>query len=169
MRTENFWKIMDITNNVTVLTFVPKEYGNGDGVYKLMKKLQKVFGPTLCSCQKYDERFDRIEDFDVILRVHYNLRGERLIQADLFEYDKETETLTINRQQKRRVYHSNTFVYSFRTRGCVYAMNGWDGLRRHLCDWQNFSVGEFNSLGTHSLLELETKDRTPQIEFIEVA
>ncbi len=103
MNTENFWKIMDTTNGVTVLTYVPKAYCNGDGVYRLMKKLQKVFGSTMNGYQKYDEHHERLEDFNTILRVYYNLWEERLIDATLFEYDPETEQLTVDRQLTRKV------------------------------------------------------------------
>lgn len=146
---------MDSANNVTILTYVPAEYGNGDGAYKLMKKLQKVFGPTLCSYQKFDEKFDKIEDFDTILRVDYNIWGERLICATLFEYDKKTNILTINRQQKREVFTSWEFTYKFSIRNSLYSIRGWEGFRKHLCDWQNFSINEFGFLGTTPLVELD--------------
>lgn len=156
MEKENFWKIFNDDKSVMILTFVPKEYGNGDGAYKLMKKLHKVFGPTLCGYQKFDERFDKIEDFDTILRVNYNIWGERLISATLFEYDKETQNVCIDRQQTRKVFESWEYTYQFSIPNSLYAIDGWNGFRRHLCGWQNFAVNEFGMLGTSPLIELDT-------------
>lgn len=134
MKTENFWKIMDTTNGVTVLTYVPKAYCNGDGIYRLMKKLQKVFGSTMNGYQKYDEHHDRLENFNTILRVHYNLWEERLIDATLFEYDPETEQLTVDRQLTRKVVRDWEYTYSWK-KTIVKCIDGWNGLRKHLMKW----------------------------------
>lgn len=154
MKQENFWKIQDTHNNVVILTYVPEEYGNGDGVYKLMKKLQKVFGQTLCGFQKFDPEFDKIEDFNIVLRVNYNIWGNRLISATLFEYDKEKNIVTIDRQQRRKVVENWEYTYSFKCKPLLKCIGGWEGFRKHLCEWQNFSVNEFGFLRTTPLIDL---------------
>lgn len=154
MNTENFWKIQDITNKVTVLTYVPQEYGNGDGAYKVMKKLQKIFGTTMCSCQKFDERFDNINDFDTILRVNFNVWGERMIEAWLFEFDKENNSVTIDRQTSRKFVEDWEYTYSFR-QTIIKAIGGLKGFKKHLLEWQNFSIGEYSHLKTHPIIELD--------------
>ena len=162
MNTENFWKIMDTTNGVTVLTYVPMAYQNGDGVYRLMKKLQKVFGSTMNGYQKFDEHHDRLEDFNTILRVHYNIWEERLIDATLFEYDPETESLTVDRQLTRKMVRDWEYTYSWK-KTIVKCIDGWNGLRKHLMEWQNFSIGEYKFLGTTPLIELDVVKTRPAI------
>lgn len=154
METKNFWKIFNGDKSVVILTYVAPEYADGDGVYKMMKKLQKVFGSDLNGYQKFDERFDKIEDFDRILRINFNVWGTRLCYANLFEYDKETETVTIDRQISRKVVEDYEYTYSFK-KTIVRCINGWDGLRKHLCGWQNFSINEYGFLETKPIVELD--------------
>lgn len=150
METSNFWKIQDTASNTVVLTYVPQEYG----IERLVKKLEPIFGQSSCSCQKFDDSIDKIEDFDTILRVNYNISGTRLVSATLFEYDKEKGTLTIDRQQTRKVVTDYEYTYSF-LRTMLRAVGGWDGFRTHLCRWQNFAVNEFSFLSTTPLVELD--------------
>ena len=158
MNTENFWKIFNGDKSVMVLTYVSPEYANSDGVYRLMKKLQKVFGSDLCGYQKFDERFDRIEDFDRILKVNFNVWGTRLIYANLFEYDKDSDSVTIDRQTSRKIVVDHEFTYSFK-KTILKCIGGWNGFRKHLCDWQNFSVNEFGFLGTSPIIETDKPNR----------
>lgn len=150
---EYWWKIMG--NGVTVLTYIAPEYNDGDGVYAIMKKLQRVYGPGLCSTQKYDPQRDKIEDFNTILRTVFNLDGNRLIAAELFEYDRKTNKVTINRQQTYAVREKYGYTYSFRTTyvGCD---GGWAGLRRFLLSWMDFCSNEFGCLNLTPIIELET-------------
>ena len=131
MNTKDFWKIFTADKSVMVLTFVPKEFRNGDGVYFLMKNLQKIYGAELCSMQKFDERFDKIEDFDIILRTGYNLDLNRLICVHLFEYDKKSEKMTLDRQKSWKIVEDSEFVYSFK-QTIVKCMDGWSGFRKHI-------------------------------------
>lgn len=158
MNTENFWKIFNGDKSVMILTYVAPEYANGDGVYRLTKKLQKVFGSDLCGYQKFDERFDRIEDFDKILKVNFNVYGTRLIYANLFEYDKDSETVTIDRQTSRKIVVDYEFTYSFK-KTILKCCGGWNGFRNHLCGWQNFSVNEFGFLKTNPIIDVDLPKR----------
>lgn len=151
METSNFWKIQDTASNAVVLTYVPQEYG----IERLVKKLEPIFGKSTYSCQKFDDSIDKIEDFDTILRVNYNISGTRLVSATLFEYDKKEGTLTIDRQQTRKVVVDYEYTYSF-SKTQLRAVGGWDGFRAHLCRWQNFAVNEFALLRTNPLFELES-------------
>ncbi len=153
MEKENFWKIFNSDKSVVILTHVAKEYD----VNKIVKKLQKVFGDDLCSFQKFDERFDKIEDFDIILRTSYNVWGNRLISATLFEHTKENDDdfVTINKQKTFRIIPDSEFTYKFLKR-TIKASHCWDGFRRHLCQWMNFCPGEFDSLTLDPIIELES-------------
>ena len=128
MNTKDFWKIFDSLDGHVILTDCPKNYS----VYKLMKALQKIYGWQLCGQQKFDERFDKIEDFDIILRTGYNLDGNRLISAHLFEYDKEKNILTVdNKKSFRIVEDRDGYVYRIQ-KTQIKAQDGWNGLRKHI-------------------------------------
>lgn len=127
MKKEDLWKIFTTDKSVMILTDCPKEYD----VYKLMKPLQKYFGWELCSTQKFDERFDKIEDFDIILRTGYNIDGNRLLSVHLFEYDKEKETVTMDRQKTWKIVEDREFVYSIK-KTIMKCIRGWNGFREHI-------------------------------------
>jgi hypothetical protein len=126
MNTKDFWKIFTTDKSIVILTDCPKGYD----VYRLMKPLQKIYGSNLCSTQKFDERFDKIEDFNIILRTGYNLDGNRLISAHLFEYDKEKKILTVDNKKKLKVvYDFDGYVYRI-MKTQIKCQDGWNGLRK---------------------------------------
>lgn len=127
MKKENLWKIFTTDKSVVVLTDCPKEYD----VYRLMKQLQKIYGSELCSTQKFDERFDKIENFDIILKTGYNLDGNRLICIHLFEYDRKKETVTLDRQKSWKIIEDREFVYSIK-KTIMKCIRGWNGFREHI-------------------------------------
>lgn len=129
MNTKNFWKIMG--GGHTILTDCPNTFKDGDGVYYLMKRLQQIYGTKLCGFQKFDDRFDKIEDFDTILKTGFNLDGNRLISCHLFEYDKDKNEVTINRGKPREMEVDYEYAYRI-TKKRIGAKDGWDGLRRHI-------------------------------------
>lgn len=131
VKEKDLWKIFTTDKRIVILTDAPKEFHNGDGVYYLMKQLQKIYGSDLCSFQKFDERFDKIEDFDIILKTGYNFDGNRLICIHLFEYDKKKETLTMDRQKSWKIVTDYEFVHSFK-KTIVKCIRGFDGLREHI-------------------------------------
>ena len=128
MKKEDLWKIFTTDKSVIILTDCPKEYD----VYRLMKPLQKIYGAGLCSTQKFDERFDKIEDFDIILRTGYNLDGNRLISCHLFEYDKENNSLKVdNKKSFKIVENRDGYVYRIQ-KTQIKAERGWKGFREHI-------------------------------------
>ena len=129
--TEDFWKIFNSDKSVMILTDCPNTFKDGDGVYFLMKHLQPIFGSDLNGFQKFDERFDKIEDFDIILRTGYNLDGNRLISVHLFEYDRKKNELTVDRGKPRRIEIDYEYTYQIR-KTLIRAVDGWDGLRKHI-------------------------------------
>lgn len=145
MNTKDYWKIFTTDKSVIILTDCPKGYD----VYKLMKPLQKVYSSELCSTQKFDERFDKIEDFDIILRTGYNLDGNRLISAHLFEYDKEKNVLKVDNKKFYKIVDDYDFVYSIGKK-FIKCQNGWNGFRKHiLCTmgddscWRHWGDAQF--------------------------
>lgn len=76
MNTKNFWKIMG--GGQLILTHCPDTFKDGGGVYYLMKCLQQIYGAELCGFQKFDGRFDKIEDFNTILKTGFNLDDNRI-------------------------------------------------------------------------------------------
>ena len=129
--TKDYWKIFNSDKSVMILTDCPNTFKGGDGVYFLMKCLQKIYGQDLCSMQKFDERFDKIEDFDIILEAAYNIDGNRLIGANLFEYDKAKNELKIDLGKPRKIELDFEFTYKImKTR--ILAIHGWDGLRKFI-------------------------------------
>lgn len=160
--TEDFWKIFNSDKSVMILTDCPNTFKNGDGVYFLMKHLQPIFGSDLNGFQKFDERFDKIEDFDIILEAAYNIWGNRLIGANLFEYDKGKNELKIDLENPRRIERDYEYTYQIR-KTFIRAIDGWDGLR-------NFIVGTMGrsscwttwgrSMFGKDLLEKYFKDET---------
>jgi hypothetical protein len=132
MNTKDYWKIFNADKSIMILTDVPKNYRNGDGVYRLMKCLQKIYGNDLCGTQKFDERFDKIEDFDIILRTGYNLDGNRLLSAHLFEYDRKRKTIKVDNGRERKLCDDCPgYVYKIRQTK-ISAQYGWDGFRAHI-------------------------------------
>ena len=129
--TKDFWKIFNSDKSVMILTDCPRTFKDGEGVYFLMKCLQKIYGQDLCSIQKFDERFDKIEDFDIILRTGYNLDGNRLISVHLFEYDRKKNELTVDRGKPRSIEIDYEYTYQIR-KTLIRAVDGWDGLRKHI-------------------------------------
>ena len=128
MNTKDFWKIFTTDKSVVILTDCPKSYD----VYKLMKPLQKIFGDGLCSTQKFDERFDKIEDFNIILRTGFNLDGNRLISAHLFVYDKDTNKLKVDNNRIFKIVEDfDDYVYRIQMTQ-IKCRNGWKGLREHI-------------------------------------
>ena len=127
MNTKDFWKIFTTDESVMILTDCPKGYD----VYKLMKPLQKIYGSDLCSTQKFDERFDKIEDFNIILRTGFNLDGNRLISVHLFEYDKDKNEITMDNQKVWEIVEDSEFVYSIK-KTILKCMRGWNGFREHI-------------------------------------
>lgn len=127
MNTKDYWKIFTTDKSIVILTDCPKGYD----VYKLMKPLQKIYGSNLCSTQKFDERFDKIEDFNIILRTGYNLDGNRLLSVHLFEYDKKEETVTMDHQKTWKIVEDHEFVYSFK-KTIMKCIRGWNGFREHI-------------------------------------
>ncbi len=128
MNTKDFWKIFTIDKSVVILTDCPKEYD----VYRLMKPLQKIYGTGLCSTQKFDERFDKIEDFDIILRTGYNLDGNRLISAHLFDFDAKSNILKVNNEKSFKIIEDfDDYVYRIQ-KTQIKCRNGWNGLRNHI-------------------------------------
>lgn len=150
MDTKHFWKITG-EDGLVILTDVPPTYRNGDGVYFLMKELQKIYGPHLCGQQKFDGRFDKLRDFDIILKTGYNLSGTRLISAHLFEYDKEKGILTVNRSKSFRIVQDWKYTYQIQ-KTQIRCIDGWNGLRKFIlgtmgdtsCDsnWGDSQFGE---------------------------
>lgn len=132
MKAETLWKIFTTDKSVMILTDVPRNFRNGDGAYFLMKQLQKIYGSDLCSIQKYDERFDKIEDFDIILRTGFNLDGNRLLSVHLFEYDKKKKTVKVNCGNPRKMENDND-GYTYRIRQTkINAQDGWNGFRKFI-------------------------------------
>lgn len=131
MNTKDFWKIFNSDKSVMILTDCPNNFKDGDGVYFLMKRLQQFFGDDLNGFQKFDERFDKIEDFDIILQTGYNLDGNRLIAVHLFEYDRKKNELTVDREKPRRIEIDYEYTYYFR-KTFIRAVDGWGGLRKHI-------------------------------------
>jgi hypothetical protein len=128
MDTKDFWKIFTTDKSIVILTDCPKGYD----VYRLMKPLQKIYGSGLCSTQKFDERFDKIEDFNIILRTGYNIDGNRLISAHLFEYDKEKKILTVDNKKKLKViYDFDGYVYRI-MKTQIKCQDGWNGFRKFI-------------------------------------
>lgn len=127
MNTKDYWKIFTTDKSVMILTDCPKSYD----VYKLMKPLQKIYGAELCSTQKFDERFDNIENFDIILRTGYNLDGNRLISAHLFEYDKEKKVLRVDNNKLFKIIEEYGVVYSIGKK-FIKCADGWNGFRKHI-------------------------------------
>lgn len=131
MNTKDFWKIFNSDKSVMILTDCPNTFKNGDGVYFLMKHLQGIYGDDLNGMQKFDERFDKIEDFDIILRTGYNIDGNRLISVHLFEYDRKKNELTVDREKPRRIEIDYEYTY-YICMTFIRAIDGWDGLRRFI-------------------------------------
>lgn len=131
MNTKEFWKIFNSDKSVVILTDCPNNFKDGDGIYFLMKQLQPIFGSDLNGFQKFDERFDKIEDFDIILRTGYNLDGNRLISVHLFEYDKKENKLTVDRGKARRIEEDSEYTYKI-GKTLIKAADGWNGLRKHI-------------------------------------
>ena len=128
MNTKDYWKIFTTDKSIVILTDCPKGYD----VYKLMKPLQKIYGSNLCSTQKFDEKFDKIEDFNIILRTGYNLDGNRLISAHLFDYDPKTNLLLVNNTKSFRIMEdSDGYVYRI-MKTQIKCQDGWNGLRKHI-------------------------------------
>lgn len=129
MNTKNFWKIMG--GGQLILTDCPNTFKDGDGVYYLMKCLQQIYGEELCGFQKFDGRFDKIDDFNTILKTGFNLDDNRLISCHLFEYDKDKNEVTINRGEPREM--EVDYEYAWRiTKKKVGAMDGWVGFRKNV-------------------------------------
>lgn len=129
--TKDYWKIFNSDKSVMILTDCPNTFKNGDGVYFLMKHLQPIFGSDLNGFQKFDERFDKIEDFDIILEAAYNIDGNRLIGANLFEYDKVKNELKIDLGKPREIELDHEFVYQIK-KTKIKAQDGWQGFREHI-------------------------------------
>lgn len=128
MNTKDYWKIFDSLHGHVVLTDCPKTHRLGG----IMKSLQEVYGWKMNGQQKFDERFDKIEDFDIILRTGYNLDGTRLVSSHLFEYDKKTNTLKVdNRKTFKIVENNDGYVYRIQ-KTQIKSENGWDGFRKHI-------------------------------------
>jgi len=131
MNTKDYWKIFNADKSIVILTDVPKNYRNGDGVYHLMKCLQKIYGNDLCGTQKFDERFDKVENFNIILRTGYNIDGNRLVSAHLFDYDKDSQKLTVDNKRTWKLVEDREFTYSIKMT-IIKCIDGWNGLRRHI-------------------------------------
>lgn len=129
--TKDYWKIFKSDKSVMILTDCPNTFKGGDGVYFLMKCLQKIYGQDLCSMQKFDEKLDKIEDFDIILEAAYNIDGNRLIGANLFEYDKGKNELKIDLGKPLRIERDYEYTYQIR-KTFIRAIDGWDGLRKFI-------------------------------------
>ena len=161
MNTKDYWKIFNADKSVMILTDVPKTYHNGYGAYNLCHHLQKVYGYGLCSIQKFDERFDKIEDFDIILRTGYNLEGNRLISAHLFEYDKEKKTLRVDNNKVFKIIADSEYTFSIGKK-FIRCIGEWNGLRKHIlwtmgddsC-WRHWGDAQF---GKQDIIPLNKKD-----------
>lgn len=161
--TKDFWKIFNSDNSVMILTDCPKTFENGDGVYFLMKHLQVIYGDDLNGMQKFDERFDKIEDFDTILKTGYNIWGNRLISAHLFEYDRDKNLLTVDLGKPRRIERDCEYTYDIH-KTFIRANDGWDGLRRHIlwtmgdtsC-WRTWGDNQFGKEFYEKYFKEETK------------
>lgn len=129
--TKDFWKIFNSDKSVMILTDCPNNFKNGDGVYFLMKHLQPIFGSDLNGFQKFDDKFDKIEDFDIILEAAYNIDGNRLIGVNLFEYDKVKNELKIDLGKPREIELDFEFTYKI-MKTKILAIHGWDGLRKFI-------------------------------------
>lgn len=129
--TKDYWKIFNSDKSVMILTDCPNTFKNGDGVYFLMKRLQGIYGDDLNGFQKFDERFDKIEDFDIILETAYNIWGTRLIGANLFEYEKVKNELKIDLGKPREIELDYEFVYQIK-KTKIKAREGWKGFREHI-------------------------------------
>lgn len=160
MNTNDLWKIFTTDKSIVILTDVPRNYHNGDGVYILMKQLQEIYGNNLCSTQKFDERFDKIEDFNIILKTGYNLDGNRLICAHLFDFDPKTNLLLVDNTKSLRMKEDNEFVYRIQ-KTQIKCIDGWNGLRKHIlwtmgrdtC-WTFWGDAQF---GEQNIISLERK------------
>lgn len=129
---KDYWKIFTTDKSIMILTDVPKEYCDGDGVYILMKQLQEIYGQNLCSFQKFDEENDKVEDFNIILKTGYNLDGNRLICAHLFDYDPKSNLLLVDNKKSFRIKETwDGFVYKIQ-KTQIHAQDGWNGLRKHI-------------------------------------
>lgn len=161
MNTKDYWKIFNSDKSVMILTDCPKTYHDGDGIYHLMKSLQKIYGADLCSTQKFDERFDKVEDFDIILRTGYNIDGNRLICAHLFEYDKDSKKLKVDNDKVYKILPDyDGYVYRIQ-RTQIKAQDEWNGLRKQIlwtmgddsC-WRFWGDAQF---GGQNIIPLERK------------
>lgn len=155
MKMENFWKIF-IDNQTKILTYVPSEYKNGDGVYHIMKQLQKIYGWRLNGYQKYSEMIvngkplDSIDDFNIILRTGYNVWGTRLISAHLFHYNPDSERILVDNNKIYKVdVCSPEYVYKVQKKQ-ILANNGWRGFREYIvksmgddCAWSHWGDAIF--------------------------
>lgn len=149
MNTKDFWKIFNADKSVMILTDCPNTFKDGDGVYYLMKRLQQIYGAKLCGSQKFDDRFDRIEDFDTILKIGFNLDGNRLISAHLFEYDKKENSVRIDLGRGRMIVQDYEYTYQIR-KTIIRAIDGWNGLRRFIVEsmgddspWRTWGDAQF--------------------------
>ncbi len=148
MNTKDFWKIFNSDKSVMILTDCPKGYD----VYRLMKPLQKIYGADLCSTQKFDERFDKVEDFDIILRTGYNIDGNRLICAHLFEYDRVSKQLKVDNDKVYKILPDyDGYVYRIQ-KTQIKAQDEWDGLRKQIlwtmfCGrWEEIPAGDSGAM-----------------------
>ena len=160
MNTKDYWKIFTTDKSIVILTDVPNEYHNGDGVYILMKQLQKIYGSNLCSFQKFDESSDKIEDFNIILRTGYNIDGNRLLCAHLFDYDPKTEILLVDNTKSLRMKEDHEYVYRVQ-KTQIKCIDGWNGLRKHIlwtmgrdACWTFWGDSQF---GEQNIISLERK------------
>lgn len=123
--TKDYWKVSN--GSEVILTFAAPEYG----IDKLLTKIQSVIGKDFCSFQKFDERFDKIEDFDNIFRTGFNYSGTRLLTAHLFEYDSKKNVLTVDRKRSWKIVRDYEFTYSILST-IIKCIGEWEGLRRHI-------------------------------------
>lgn len=126
---KNFWKISNSDRSVEILTYVPSEYHNGDGVYPLMKQLQKIYGWELCTTQMFDERFDKLESFNTILRTAFNLDGTRLICANLFDYNPKTNVLRVDDKDYKITEKETDYIYRVKKKSIA---TNWDTFREQI-------------------------------------
>ena len=107
-----------------------------------------------------DERFDKIEDFNIILKTGYNLDGNRLICAHLFDFDPKTNLLLVDNTKSLRMKEDNEFVYRIQ-KTQIKCIDGWNGLRKHIlwtmgrdtC-WTFWGDAQF---GEQNIISLERK------------
>lgn len=129
---KDYWKIFTADKSIMILTDVPQEYCNGNGVYVLMKQLQEIYGSNLCSFQKFDEKIDKVEDFNIILKTGYNVEGNRLICAHLFDYDPASNLLLVDNKKSFRIIETWEWIVYKIKKTQIYAYDGWNGLRKHI-------------------------------------